>query len=201
MTAASKSERLFRVLCLFPHPRFTGHAVLDEIGLVRSATFTMRTRRFPTLPERIASIELQLRQSVATYRPDVVAIIATTGCAWVETTTAQVLTAATATGVRLRVVAEPELEELFRVPDGAEYDQLGQSVTSVFFPELMHDTGSWRRGTADVRRRVRPMWKAAAGAIAVLAEHRPASTAKLARGPLPPGLASLIERASRAPIT
>lgn len=98
-------------------------------------------------------------------------------------------------------VAEPELEELFRVPDGVEYDQLGQCVTGAFFPELVHDTGSWRRGNADVRRRVRPMWKAAAGAIAVLAEHRPASATKLARGSLPPGLASLIERASRAPIT
>ena len=199
MTAASKSERLFRVLCLFPHPRFTGHAVLDETGLVRSATFTMRTRRFPTLAERIASIELQLRESVATYRPDVVAIIATEGCAWVETTTAQVLTTATAIGFPLRVVAEPELEELFRVPDGAEYDQLGQCVTGAFFPELVHDTGSWRRGNADVRRRVRPMWKAAAGAITALAERRPSAVLKLARGPVPPGLASLIERASRTP--
>lgn len=199
MTAAIQSERPLRVLCLFPHPRFSGHAVLDEHGLVRAATFTMRTRRFPTLDERITSIERQLIESARSHLPDVLVIVAADGCAWVEATVKRVLAAARPTGVLLHIVAERELEKLFRLPDSALYDQLGQSVTTTFFPELVHGTGSWRRGDDDVRRRIRPVWKAAAGAIVALAERRPAAVTRLARGPLPPGLASLIERASGAP--
>jgi hypothetical protein len=41
-------------------------------ALVPCATFTMRTRRFPSLHERVRSIEIRLHESVATYRPDVV---------------------------------------------------------------------------------------------------------------------------------
>lgn len=199
MTAATPSERPLRVLCLFPHPRFSGHAVLDQGGLLRSATFAMRTRRFPTLEGRLASIETQLHQSIRAYRPDLLVVVRAGGCASVEATVTRALAAARATGVPLHVAAERELDELFRSPDSALYDQLGQSVTTTFFPELVHGTGSWRRGDSDVRRRVRPMWKATAGAIVALAEHRPAAVLELARGPLPPGLASLIERASRAP--
>lgn len=198
MNAAFERERLFRVLCLFPHPRFTGHAVLDETGLVRSATFTMRTRRFPSMPERIASIETRLHRSVATYRPDVVAVVTTARCARAEATTTKVVAAANSSRHPVRVLAEPELEALFRVPDGSEYDQLGQVVTSAYFPELVHGSQSWRRGSAESRRRMRPVWKAAAGAVVALAEHRPASAKSLALGPLPPGLASFIERASGA---
>lgn len=199
MTAATPSERPLRVLCLFPHPRFSGHAVLDEDGLVRPATFTTRTRRFPTLEQRIASIENQLLESVRVYRPDVLVIVKAGGCAWVEATVTKVLAAARATGIPLHVAAERDIDDLFRLPDSALYDQLGQSVTTTFFPELVHGTGSWRRGHDDVRRRVRPVWKATAGAIAALAERRPDAISPLARGVLPPGLASLIERAKRAP--
>ena len=197
MTAAFERARLFRVLSLFPHPRFTGHAVLDETGLVPCATFTMRTRRFPSLHDRIESIEARLHKSVATYRPDVVVVVATARCAGADAAISRIFEAASAVGHRPQVVNEHELVELFRFPERGGYDQLGQVVTSVFFPELLHRAGTWRRGGADDRRRARPTWKAAAGALVALAEHRPPCVTTLARTPLPPGLTSFIERASR----
>lgn len=198
MLAPSERRPTFRVLCLYPHPRLSGHAVLDDHGLVRSATFVMRTRRFPSLEERIASIEERLRDSVRTFRPDVVVVLLVSDHGDATVIHDRVLAVTDALPVHATTLETAAVEELFATPGGSLCDQLGQAVTSSFFPELVHRTGAWRSRGDHVRRAVRPVWKATAGAIAVLAEHRPDAVIALARGPVPPGLASLIERASGA---
>lgn len=193
------AERL-RVLALFPHPRHVGHVVLDEDGLVARGSFACRTRRFPTLALRTASLERLIRGSLRRYKPTIVVIVQARGCAWLDAMMAHAITVVDATGRPLRIRYEAALTSLLVDDDVQGYDQLGQVVTRVFFPELARGVRSWRRGEEDRRRRPRAVWKAAAGAIAVLAENRPAAVAALARAPLPTVLASFIEHALHPPI-
>lgn len=199
MLASPARERVLRVLSLFPHPRYSGHALVDEDGLVRPATFNMQVRRFPTLDRRVACIEQQIAESVRVYRPDLVVIVRPSGCAWIETVAERSVSAARATTRPVDVISLGDVEQLFHEPGGEEYDRLGQALTAAFFPELAVGIRSWVRGGEPTRRAIRPMWKAAAGAIAVLARHRPDVVVALARRPLPPGLTSLIDDASRIP--
>lgn len=192
MLAFSKRDRTVRILGLHPHPRFAGQALVDEEGVVLPGTFSMRIRRFKTLDERIAYVARQLRESVALYRPDLIAIVRTAGCAWAEMMAGRVIASAKTTGVPVRVSPEEELDELFIEPDAVLCDRLGQSVTGTFFPKLA--PSSWRLGGEGMRRRIRPVWKASAVALAALAEVRPAAVRSLALRTLPPGLAAFLDR-------
>lgn len=192
MNAALPSARQLRVLGIFPHRRFAGHAVLDEVGLVRAGTFMVDVRRHGSNDERGAAIERRVRSSIATYRPDLLVIVSDADAVALED-------AAIAHDLPVRRFREREVGELFAQTDASRFDQLGQAVTGAFFSELLHRGGSWALGSIEQRRLRRPVWKAAAGAIAALAEARPHAVLKLARNPLPQQLASLIERASRTP--
>ncbi len=199
MHPAPKGAR-FRVLSLYPHPRYIGHVVLDEEGLVPDAAFSCRTRRFPTLEEKIASLEKRFAASLERYEPALIVIVRAKGCAWLDAMMTRAIELADATGLPLRVRHEAALTDLF-VDDGVEaYDKLGQSVTTAFFPELARGITSWGRGLRDDRlRHRRSTWKAAAGAVAVLAETRPAAVRRIACGPIPAGVRALLDRAEASP--
>jgi hypothetical protein len=199
MHPASEGAR-FRLLSLYPHPRYIGHVVLDEDGLVPGTAFSCRTRRFPTLDEKIASLERRFTDSIERFQPTVIVVVRAKGCAWLNAMMNRTIELADATGLPLRVRYEAALANLL-VDDGVEeYDKLGQSVTTAFFPELATGITSWGRGFRDdYLRHRRSTWKAAAGAIAVLAEERPAAVRRLARGPVPAGLRALLDRAGAPP--
>jgi hypothetical protein len=180
MHPASEGVR-FRVLSLYPHPRYIGHVVLAEDGLVPGAAFSCRTRRFPTLKEKIASLERRVADSIEQYEPTVIVIVRAKGCAWLDAMMNRAVELADATGLPLRIRYEAALANLF-VDDGVEeYDKLGQCVTTAFFPELASGITSWGRGLRDdCLRHRRSTWKAAAGAVAVLAEMRPETVRRIA---------------------
>lgn len=190
----------FRVLSLYPHPRHIGHVVLDEEGLVPRAAFSCRTKRFPTLDGKIASLDRLFADSLERHEPTAVVIVRAAGCAWLDAMMTRALDLADATGLPMRVRHEAALTSLF-VDDGVEaYDKLGQSVTTAFFPELARGITSWGRGHRDqYLRHRRSTWKAAAAAVAVLAEMRPAAVRRIACGPIPAGLRALLDRAEASP--
>lgn len=198
MQPADEQAR-FRVLGLHPHPRHIGHVVLDEQGLVPGGAFSCRTKRFPTLDGKLASLEQLFAASLERYAPTVLVIVRGHGCAWVDVMMARALELADATGLALRVRYETALTGLFASGGIVGFDKLGQSVSAAFFPELAEGVRSWGRGHSDSRRHRRSAWKAAAGALAVLAEMRPAAVRRLARGSIPAGLSSLLDRAEHPP--
>ena len=100
-----------------------------------------------------------------------------------------------ASGLPVRIRYEAALLDLFVDEDASAFDKLGQSVTTAFFPELAKGITSWGRGHGDGRRHRRSTWKAAAGALAVLAEMRPEAVRRLARGSIPAGLGALLDHA------
>ena len=185
-----------RVLGLFPHPRHVGHVVFDDGGLVSGGWFACRTRRYPSLTARLESLDRLIERSVAKYRPGLIVIVWGRGSAALEAMMAYAIPAAERTGIALRIRYEGALSDLFVDDSADEYDQLGQCITRVFFPELARGVSSWRRGDEDRRRRPRSIWKATAGALALLAETRPQSVMALARAPLPDGLRSFIDLVS-----
>ncbi|MCZ7682439.1 MAG: hypothetical protein M5U28_28070 [Sandaracinaceae bacterium] len=126
-------------------------------------------------------------------------IVRTSGCAWVDEMMAHAITLADATGLPVRIRYEAALLDLFVGEDVGAFDKLGQSVTTAFFPDLARGITSWGRGHGDGRRHRRSTWKAAAGALAVLAEMRPAVVRRLAYGPIPAELRALLDRASCPP--
>lgn len=174
-----------RVLGLFPHPRHTGHVVLDERGLVADGHFASETRHHRTHAARTASVEQLLRSSVARYRPSVIAIVCPCGAARVRKTIVDVIDIATRTPVPVHIIDEQFLLELFDDGDATGYDRLGQAVARTFFPVLAACVRSWAKGEEDRRRRFRPVWKAAAAAIFMLALKRPNAVRALAREPIP----------------
>lgn len=199
MHPASEGAR-FRVLSLYPHPRYIGHAVLDEAGLVPGSAFSCRTRRFRTLEEKIASLERRFAASLQEYEPAVLVIVRTVGCDWLNAMMIRAIELADATRLPMRIRYETALSDLLVDEDVAEFDKLGQSVTSAFFPELARGITSWGRGLRDDRQRHhRSTWKAAAGAVAVLADMRPEAVRQIARGPIPSGLCALLDRAGAPP--
>lgn len=189
MHALSERKHPLRLLAVYPHGRSTGHALLDEDELVLGATFATNIQRRGPPEARLDAIARLVCESTLLYRPDAVVVVRSPNCAFAERCieTAQALRP-------LHVRDDEELQHLFVPPDAEKYDHLGQSVTRVFCPELARGMTSWRRGNESKRRRVRPVWKATAGAIAVMAELRPEAVRAMAREPLPPGLASLISR-------
>lgn len=198
MQPASEQARL-RILGLHPHPRHIGHVVLDEDGLAPGGTFASRTKRFAALDRKIASLEQLVAASLERYEPTVIVIVKTHGCAWIDAMTARAIELADASGLPVRIQYEAALVSLFVDEDLAAFDKLGQSVSSVFFPELASGIKSWGRGHGDSRRHRRSTWKAAAGALAVLAERRPEAVHQLARGPVPSGLCALLAHAEAPP--
>jgi len=193
-------ETPVRILALFPHPRHIGHVVLDKNGLVPKGAFACRTRRFATLEQRKASLDRLVARSSIRHRPTLLVVVHARGCAWLNAMMAHAIAVADGSGVPLRIRHEAMVTDLFIPEDAEQYDQLGQAITRVFFPELAKGVPSWNRRMNAQRRRLRSVWKAAAGALTVLAEVRPDVVRNLAIGPLPPGLASLIDRASRPPV-
>ena len=189
----------FRILSLYPHPRHIGHVVLDEEGLVPRAAFSCRTKRFPTLAGKLASLEQLLAISLERYAPSVIVIVKTKGCAWVDAMMAHAIMRADATGLPVRIRYEAALLDLFVGEDVGAFDKLGQSVTTAFFPELASGITSWGRGHGDGRRHRRSTWKAAAGAVAVLAEMQSAAVRRIACGPIPARLGALLDRAKAPP--
>lgn len=186
----------FRILGLYPHPRYSGHVVLDENGIVPGSAFVASTRNLPTLDLRIASIKRRIASSVAEYRPSIIVVVRSRGTAAIDTVSWEAIIAAEASGVPLRVKYEPALFDLLVDHETRGFDRLGQAVARLFFPELERGLRAWRKGEEDRRRRPRSAWKAAAGAIAALAETRPERVAVLARAPLPEPLALLLTRSS-----
>lgn len=190
----------FRVLSLYPHPRHIGHVVLDEEGLVPGAAFSCRTKRFPTLRGKVASLERLFAASLDRYAPSIIVIVRASGCAWLDAMMTRAITLADATGLPLRVRYEAELMSVFADERCEAYDKLGQSVTCAFFPELANGITSWGRGHRDDRlRHRRSTWKAAAGAVAVLAETRSAAVRRIACGSIPAGLRALLDHAEASP--
>jgi hypothetical protein len=181
------------VLGVYPHARDTGHVVLNEDGLVPNGTSTCHARRHSVpIEERAKRVARVIATAIATHRPHVVAIVRGPSCP--DAIAERVVHEADASGALVEELDENLLAEILRADDASDYDQLGQVVTRSFFPELATGIGSWSRGDEDRRRRPRAIWKAAGGALLVLAGHRPEAVLALARGPLPPGLASFIER-------
>ncbi|MCB9492565.1 MAG: hypothetical protein H6674_10920 [Dehalococcoidia bacterium] len=198
MHPAPEGARL-RVLSLYPHPRYIGHVVLDEDGLVPGAAVSCGTRRFRTLEDKIASLERRFAESIERYAPSVIVIVRAKGCAWLDAMTNRAIELAGATGLPVRIRYETALMTLLVDDEVERYDKLGQSVTTAFFPELATGITCWSRGYGDQRRHPRSAWKAAAGAIAVLAEEHPAAVRRLARGPIPAGLGAVLDRAEAPP--
>lgn len=199
MHPARKRAR-FRILSLYPHPRYIGHVVLDEEGLVPDAAFSCRTRRFPTLDEKIASLEERFATSIKQYEPTVIVVVRATGCDSLEAMMNRAIALADATRLPVRIRYEAAITSLFVDERLEAYDKLGQSVTKTFFPELARGGTAWGRGHRDDKlRHHRPTWKAAAGAVAVLAEMRPRAVRRLARGPMPSGLRTELDRALHPP--
>ncbi|MCZ7681153.1 MAG: hypothetical protein M5U28_21150 [Sandaracinaceae bacterium] len=194
MHALSERKHPLRILALYPHGRFTGHALLDEDELVLGATFATNIQRRGPLEARLDAVARLVRGSTRLYRPDAIVVVRSPDRTFAE----RCIEIARAL-LPLHVRDDEELQHLFVPPDAEEYDHLGQSVTRVFCPELARGMTSWRRGNESKRRRVRPVWKATAGAIAVMAELRPLAVRTMARGPLPPGLASALSRSFTSP--
>lgn len=193
MPPASEQAR-FRILALHPHPRHIGQVVLDEDGLVSGGTLSCRTKRFASLDGKMASLEQLVAASLERYEPTVIVIVRSSGCPWVGAMVARAIELADASGLPVRIQYEAALVSLFVDEDIAAFDKLGQSVTSIFFPELASGIKSWGRGHGDSRRHRRSTWKAAAGALGVLADMRPAAVRRLAREPIPSGLSAFLAR-------
>jgi hypothetical protein len=197
MLLETPRDHAYRVLGIFPHPRCVGHVVLDERGLVPGGSFACRTDRYAQLDARRESLDRLFERSVARFRPSVIVIVQARGSASLEAMMVHAISAAERTRLPLRIRYESGLADLFVDDDADEYDQLGRSIARVFFPELARRVQSWRRGGEATRRRPRSAWKAAAGAVAVLAETRPQAVMALARAPLPVRLRSFIDLVSR----
>jgi hypothetical protein len=199
MTAVIHGQGFFRVLAVFPHPRRSGHAVLDSEGLVPAATFGMDLRRVGPLSARAEAVTRRLTESVRAYRPDVIVIVRASRTATIAEMAAHVISTARAMPMRALVIEEHALQALFFDRSTTGFDQLGQCVALTFFPELVPGAITWGRGGDDKRRPRRPAWKAVAGALAALAEHDPHAVRRLARGRLPPELHSLVNRPPPTP--
>lgn len=182
-----------RVLGLFPHPRHTGHVVLDERGLVADGHFASETRHHRTHAARSASVEQLLRSSVARYRPSVIAIVGACGATRVRKLVVEAIDIATSTEVPVQIIDEQFLSELFEDDAANGYDRLGQAIVRTFLPTLTMRVPSWGKSQEDRRRRLRPVWKAAAAAIFMLALKRPEAVRALARQPIPKCLALFLD--------
>lgn len=193
MLPVPAQDRSFRVLGLFPHPRHTGHVVLGPDGVVPGSAFCAETRRLRTPDARVASLSALVRTSVAQHDVRLVAVARPCDVREHPSLAADVVTAIGALGVSVEVLDERSVGDLLHAPSVSGFDHLGQTVSRVFFPELARSVPSWRRGHEQQRRRIRPLWKATATSLVALTKLRPAAIRALARGPIPPGLAALLD--------
>lgn len=183
-----------RILAFYPHRRITGRVALDGFGLVPRSFTAFELRRFA--PDLGGRLDVIVGRSIRRFRPAIVVVAATNPR---SSLARRAFNHATAFGARTLMIDVANCRRTLLTPPPRGFDKLAQ-VVSAFLPELaghVQPDGTVR--SIEVRRRLAPVWNAAAAAVVALVGHAPGSAAALLRGDLPPNsdIPSLIAAAWR----